>query len=66
MLSRYYGFAIGEIQELTVYQYKQYMHNIVEVENIFRGKGDSTSKRESYSESEILDIASNYGMEIPL
>lgn len=41
------------------------MHNIAEVENIFRGKGDSTSKKESYTENEILDIASNYGMEIP-
>lgn len=65
MLSRYYGFTAREIKELTVYQYKQYMHNIAEVENIFRGKGDSTSKKESYTENEILDIASNYGMEIP-
>lgn len=65
MLSRYYGFTAREIKELTVYQYKQYIHNIAEVENIFRGEGGSASKRESYTESEILDIANNYGMEIP-
>lgn len=72
LLSKYYGFSVTEIKTLTVYQYRSYLENILEIEKLFSGqatnKGDSEDEEEAGEElsvDELLQICRKHEIRIP-
>lgn len=63
-MSRYYGFTIAQIKEMTMYQFDNYMQNIHTYEKLAQGE-ESEVETENYTENEIEDIAKDYGIQIP-
>lgn len=63
-MSRYYGFTIGQIKEMTMYQFDNYMKNIHTYEKLAQGEG-SEVETENYTDTEIENIAKDYGINIP-
>ena len=63
-MSRYYGFTIGQIKEMTMYQFNIYMQNIHAYEKLAHGE-TSEVETENYTDNEIENIAKDYGINIP-
>ena len=63
-MSRYYGFTVGQIKEMTMYQFDNYMQNIHTYEKLAQGE-ESEVETENYTEDEIGNIAKDYGINIP-
>lgn len=73
LLSKYYGFSVTEIKALTVYQYRSYLENIIEIEKLFSGQTrdegretrDEEETEEELSVDELLQICRKNKVRIP-
>lgn len=62
-MSRYYGFSIDKINDMSMYQFNSYLNDIAELEKMFSG-GKST-KKESISNKELINRAKKRGFMVP-
>jgi len=62
-LSRYYGFTINQIADMSLYQFNSYMSDIPEIEKIFSG-GQSKQKDITTTE-DLMKMAKKRGIKTP-
>jgi len=62
-LSRYYGFSIAEIGDMSMYQFHSYLNEIPKVEKIFSGKKSDGKK--PLSGKELVSRAKQKGLRTP-
>jgi len=65
-MSRYYGFNINEIGDMSVYQFGSYLGEIAEIEKIFSGGEDNEEKKPEKSNAELVERARKKGFITPL
>ena len=63
MISRYYGFTIDKIGDMSLYQFQSYLGNISEIEKMFSG-GKSTKSIPTSTE-DLIRMAESKGLKIP-
>lgn len=63
-MSRYYGFTVEQIKQMTMYQFGEYMQNMNLYEKLSMGN-EAEQEQEVYTETELIEIAQNHGIEIP-
>lgn len=56
LISRYYGFTPVTINGMTLYQFKGYLDEIVELEKTFKGNSAEASAEEILAEAGILGL----------
>ena len=62
-MSRYYGFSVGEIGDMSVYQFSSYLDDITEIEELF--SGGKTTQKKSVSTEELINRARQKGLKVP-
>ena len=63
-MSRYYGFTINEIGDMSIYQFNSYMGEIVEVEKMLSG-GGGKGKGNTESTEDLMKRAKKAGIKTP-
>ena len=65
-MSRYYGFTINEIGDMSIYQFNSYMGEIVEVEKMLSGSGEKEKgKTDTTTTEELIKGAKKLGIKTP-
>jgi hypothetical protein len=64
LMSKYYGFTVKEINNMTLYQFESYMENIHTYEKMANGEQADTAADDINRDS-IDAVASRYGINIP-
>ena len=66
MLSKYYGFSIDEINDMTIYQFQNYLNNIGEIEKMKSGdKSNKTDPIDPVSNEDLVNRAKKLGLKVP-
>jgi len=63
-MSRYYGFTINEIGDMSIYQFNSYLGEIVEVEKMLSGNSGK-GKSNTESTEDLMKRAKKAGIKIP-
>jgi len=66
LLSRYYpSFSPEVINDLSTFQFHNYMNNIAEIEKMFHGGKEEEEKEEPKSNEELVQNAKRLGLKTP-
>lgn len=63
--------SVADIKAMTVYQYRSYLENIIEVERLFNGKptkeegGDEETDEEKLSVEDLLQLCRENKIRVP-
>jgi len=63
-MSRYYGFTINQIGDMSLYQFNSYLGEIVEVEKMLSG-GSGKGKGSVESTEDLMKMANKKGIKTP-
>ena len=63
-MSRYYGFTINEIGDMSLYQFSSYLGEIIEVEKMLSGSGGK-GKTDKTTTEELMKMAEKVGIKTP-
>jgi len=63
-MSKYYGFTVKEINDMTLYQFESYMENIHTYEKMANGE-QAVNVADDINRDSIDVVATRYGITIP-
>ena len=63
-MSRYYGFTINEIGDISIYQFNSYLGEIPEIEKMLSG-GGGKGKADKTTTEELMKMANKKGIKTP-
>jgi len=63
-MSRYYGFTINEIGDMSIYQFSSYLGEIPEVEKMLSGNSGK-GKTDKTSTEDLMKMANKKGIKTP-
>jgi hypothetical protein len=64
-MSRYYGFTINEIGDMSIYQFNSYLGEIAEVEKMFSGGEAKPEGKDTTTTEELMKRAKKAGIKTP-
>jgi len=50
---------------MSLYQFQNYLGNIAEIEKMFSGAGDESTKKEPVTDKELIERARQKGLPVP-
>jgi len=64
-MSRYYGFTINEIGDMSIYQFNSYLGEIPEVEKMLSGSGGKEKQKDTTTTEDLMKMANKKGIKTP-